>query len=98
MNMASNQFGQAAQRLEFTNVIARPAHEIASDTQTSSDDWLQASLWSAYVTALERAEETRNKDDARLADAAWLSFNWAYLTEEERRAGIPVPKRLRALL
>jgi hypothetical protein len=96
--MAFNNLAQAAQRLEFGNVTARTAHEIASNTDSSCDDWLQTFLWRAYVTALERAEETRNQDDVRLAYAAWLAFNWAYLTEVERLPGITVPKRLRALL
>jgi hypothetical protein len=97
MNLASK-VGQAAQRLEFCNVIAQSAQEISGNTHSSCDEAQQGERWDTYSRALARALETRNHDDARLAYAAWLDFNQAYLTEEEQRPGIAIPALLRELL
>jgi hypothetical protein len=83
MNMEFDNSGRRAHRLEF------------SDTNACL---IQSICWDAYVKALTRAEETRNKDDARLAYAAWVKFNLAYLTAEERPSEYPVPRRLRGLM
>jgi hypothetical protein len=83
MNMEFDKSGRRAHRLEF------------SDTNACL---IQGIYWDAYVTALNRAQETRNKDDARLAYAAWVEFNLAYLTAEEQPSEYPVPRLLRGLM
>ena len=92
MNIAT-ELGQAARRLEFSNVIAQSAQDTSRNTQAQ-----QHQHWDNYSRALARALETRNQDDARLAYAAWLDFNRAYLTEEEQLPGIEIPALLRDLL
>jgi hypothetical protein len=85
-------------RSDLSSAIAQSAQEISGNTYSSCDEAQQGQHWDTYSRALARALETRNHDDARLAYAAWLDFNQAYLTEEEQRPGIAIPALLRALL
>jgi hypothetical protein len=77
----------------FSNTINRPAQE------SSGDDLEQDRLFRAYTIALELAENTRSRNDADIALAAWEEYRREVAPDEKQRAAIPrVPVRLRHLL
>jgi hypothetical protein len=98
MNMVSDQRSRGAYRLELSNMTVLSTEAMFSDTQPSYGTSQETHRWKVFVTALQRAQETLNPDDVRLAYAAWLDFLLAYLPDENQRFQIPVPAFFRGRL
>jgi hypothetical protein len=98
MNMVSDQRSRGAYRLELINMTALSTEAMISDTRPSYGASQETYRWKVFVTALQRAQETLNPDDVRLAYAAWLDFLLAYLPDENQRSQIPVPAFFRGRL
>ena len=98
MNIVSDQRLRDAHRLELGNMTALSTEAMFSDTQPSHGASQETHRWKVFVTALERAQETLNPDDVRLAFAAWPDFLLAHLPDENQRFQIPVPAFFRGRL
>jgi hypothetical protein len=98
MNIVSDLRLRGAHRPELSNMTALSTEAMFSDTQRSCGASQETHRWKVFVTALERAQETLNPNDVRLAYAVWLDFLLAYLPDENRRSQIPVPAFFRGRL